>query len=431
MTDRPPYRVPSMAEIAALPWNGLTVATTFAGAGGSSLGYRLAGFKVVWASEFVEAARAVYEANKASGTIVDGRDVREVDPAALLKTLGLRAGELDVLDGSPPCSDFSTAGKRSKGWGKVKKYSETEQRVDDLFFEFVRVLRGLRPKTFVAENVSGLVKGVAKGYFVEILQAMKASGYRVEARLLDAQWLGVPQQRQRIIFVGVREDLKLDPVHPTPLPYRHSVRDAIGAVGRIVGGNYANFSQRGAVISKDAPAPAITAGVHGGGPHQFYVEPEADISEQAIGREYDRLNPGEASDRYFNLVRSDQSRPAPTITASGGMNSGIACAVHPSEKRKFSIAELKRLCSFPDDFALSGTYAQQWERLGRAVPPMMMKAIAEAIRDRVLLPLRERTRTPARARRSADRSTNGSRPRGEERRRSSRRDEARTQTPAE
>src|SRR5207248_5858022 len=129
---------------------------------------------------------------------------------------GLTAGEVDVMEGSPPCASFSTAGKRQAGWGQVRPYSDTRQRTDDLFFEFARLVRGVRPKVFVAENVSGLVKGTAKGYFKEILRALKGCGYRVEARLLDAQWLGVPQVRQRIIFVGVREDLGVGPAFPKP-----------------------------------------------------------------------------------------------------------------------------------------------------------------------------------------------------------------------
>lgn len=357
-----------MAEIAKVRKTGLKVASTFAGCGGSSLGYRMAGFEVVWANEFVDAARAVYEANKSPGTIVDGRDIRKIRPEEVLSRTKLKRGELDVLDGSPPCSDFSTAGKRSEGWGRVKKYSDVEQRVDDLFFEFVRMIDGLKPKVFVAENVSGLIKGVAKGYFIEIMRAMRGCGYDVEARLLDAQWLGVPQQRQRVIFVGTRIDLNVPPAYPAPFAYRYSIRDALGLA-----------------------------------PFQFEVEREADISGQAIGKEYDRLNPGQSSEKYFNLVRSDASAPSPTITASGGQNSGIACAVHPTEKRKFSIAELKRLCAFPDDFVLTGSYAQQWERLGRAVPPLMMRAIAEAVRDRVLL----RARSAAPARGSRGRSTSG------------------------
>jgi len=458
---KPPYRVPSMAEIAAVEPNGLKVISTFAGCGGSSLGYRMAGFKVLWASEFVERARLDYEANAAQGTVVDGRDIRQVDPLEVLRTVGLQPGELDVLDGSPPCASFSTSGKRDKKWGTVSKYSDREQRTDDLFFEFVRFAKAMRPRVFVAENVSGLVKGVAKGYFLEILAAMKKVGYRVEARLLDAQWLGVPQQRQRIIFVGVRRDLGLEPAYPSPLPYRYSVRDALPwisraihdtsgdrSVGEItnrpaptitVGGlqpNACHFKVVEATVFQsdkythlkdvtdtpaltiratpgegkkkpfvvervvqgpevdqrnegrdlsDGPAPTVVAGdAEKRTPRQFVVEqfvvePETDISGQAIGKEYDRLNPGQESDKYFNLKRAPISEPCQTVTASGGMNSGIASVTHPTEKRKFSIAELRRVCGFPDDFALGGTYAQQWERMGRAVPPVMMAAIARSV----------------------------------------------------
>jgi DNA (cytosine-5)-methyltransferase 1 len=492
---KPPYRPPMMAEIAAIPWNGLNVASTFAGAGGSSLGYRMAGFRVLWANEFVEAAREVYRLNAREGTIIDGRDIRAVKPEEVLAATGLKAGELDVLDGSPPCAAFSTAGKRAKTWGKVRNYSDKAQKTDDLFFEFARLLDGIRPRAFVAENVSGLVKGVAKGYFLEILAALKGCGYRVEARLLDAQWLGVPQARQRMIFIGVRDDLGLKPAFPAPLPYRYSVRDALpwlsGAVhetsgqpeysrGEIInrpappimpsqaGRRHFQVTQAdrfdtllevtdrpaltikatidrsspriearvihdtsglfGAGDVTDRPCPAITVGVHSvnslhfrveervvgvasrdriygrevrsldepsptiqaGGANgmnqsQFglAVEPEADISRFAIGGEWDKIGPGEQSERYFNLVRPSEYGPSPTITADGGCSS-LASVTHPTEKRKFTIAELKRICAFPDDFVLTGTYAQQWERLGRAVPPAMMFRVASALRDVLL-----------------------------------------------
>src|SRR5689334_7614439 len=98
-----------MAEIAALPWNGFNVASTFSGCGGSSLGYRMAGFRVRWASEFVPAARQTYRANAAPHTIIDGRDIRQVDPQEILTAIDMESGELDLLDGSPPCSSFSMA----------------------------------------------------------------------------------------------------------------------------------------------------------------------------------------------------------------------------------------------------------------------------------------------------------------------------------
>ncbi len=453
MTDpsKPPYRVPLMSEVAALPWNGFNVVSTFAGCGGSSTGYRMAGFRVLWASEFIDAARETYLANARPGTIVDGRDIREVMPEDILAATGLKVGEIDVFDGSPPCASFSTAGKREKAWGQVKKYSDKEQRADDLFFEYARLVKGLQPKVFVAENVSGLVKGTAKGYFLEILAALKACGYRVSARLLDAQWLGVPQARQRLIFVGVREDLRIEPAHPKPLPYRYSIRDALPWIHRVV---HDTSGQYGAGEVTDRPSPAITVGVNsvnslhykvegpeqeiiavgangefgtekwqspdlpartiGASPntgngkvgagdvlirvaearkiHQKDVVPDnvgASLEGYAIGDEWDKLKPGEQSERFFSLVRTHPDEPCPTVTAGGaasgaGAPGSVAAVTHPTEKRKFTIAELRRIGGFPDDFVLTGTYAQQWERIGRAVPPVMMKAIAETVRDEIL-----------------------------------------------
>jgi len=423
--DKPPFAVPSMTEIAALPWNGFTAASTFSGCGGSSLGYRMAGFRVLYANEFIPAARETYRANAAPYTHLDDRDIRTVTAQSILDLIGLKAGELDLLDGSPPCASFSTAGKREKGWGEVKKYSDSEQRSDDLFFEFARLVEGIQPKVFVAENVSGLIKGSAKGYFLEILAALKACGYRVSARLLDAQWLGVPQARQRLIFVGVRNDLQIDPVHPTPLPYRYSIRDALPWITR-VDHDTSGLWSTGNVT--DRPSQTITVGVNsvnanhfkvvgagGNGPFGTakwqtldepartigaqpvtgngragagdlllqVVEAEADISRFAIGEQWDKIGPGGQSDKYFQLVRPSADGPSPTITAAGGVSS-LAAVTHPTEKRKFSIAELRRICGFPDDFVLTGTYGQQWERLGRAVPPVMMSHIAATVRDSIL-----------------------------------------------
>src|SRR5512139_3930873 len=100
-----------MAEIVAVPDNGLRVISTFSGCGGSCLGYRMAGFRVAWASEFIPAAADVYRANHPETTL-DTRDIREVQPAEILSEINLKAGELDLMDGSPPCASFSTAGKR-------------------------------------------------------------------------------------------------------------------------------------------------------------------------------------------------------------------------------------------------------------------------------------------------------------------------------
>ncbi len=340
-TGKPPYCVPSMAEVRAVPWNGLNVVSTFAGCGGSSLGYRMAGFRVLLACEIDEVARASYAANASDWTALEPRSVKLVEAREVLATTGLGIGELDVLDGSPPCTSFSTAGKREAGWGKMKEHAGARQHnIEDLFFEYARLVEGLMPRVFVAENVSGLVKGVAKGYFKDILRALKRPGYRVAARLLDAQWLGIPQARQRLIFIGVRDDLGLEPAHPAPLPYRYSVREAmpwIGRDARQIVGNDGFVPRFGSV---DVPHPTIMA-------------------QGSCG-------------------------------SSGQIISPAASVVHPIERRKFTIAELKRICAFPDDFELCGTYSEQWRQLGNAVPPLMMRAVAEAVRDRVLLPAQQR-----------------------------------------
>lgn len=442
MVDKPPYCVPSMREIESLPWNGYSVVSTFSGAGGSSLGYKMAGFRVLWANEFIPAAQDTYRANYPD-TILDTRDIRTIQPDEILQAIGMKAGELDLLDGSPPCASFSTAGKREAGWGKVKPYSDTKQRTDDLFFEYTRLLQGLQPKTFVAENVSGLVKGTAKGYFLEILAALKDCGYVVSAKLLDAQWLGVPQMRQRVIFVGVRNDLVakhgVRPAHPKPLPYRYSVREALpwivkqavanevyedaslrpamtvlqstgGRTSSTLSGEHlhkveallhAYRDKRGAFGNDgditDQPAPTVlrdSIGTHwivGGDTNpRLFVETETDISRFAIGAEWDKLKPGEQSSKYYQLVRAPLDGPCPTVTQAAGTAWSPAAAAgvtHPTEKRKFSIAELRRICAFPDDFIFTGTYSQQWERMGRAVPPVMMFHIAWTIRDEVLCKL--------------------------------------------
>ncbi len=328
---KPPYRVPSMTEISAIPWNGLNVCSLFAGCGGSSLGYRMAGFRVLWVNEFIEAARDCYRTNMSPGTIVDERDVRDVDPADVLERIKMKRGELDLLDGSPPCAAFSSAGKRQAGWGEVRSYSDTEQRTDDLFDQFVRLLRGIQPRTFVMENVSGFAKGVSKGEFIRVLRELRGSGYRASCKLLDAKFLGVPQSRQRTIFVGVREDLfdldtgeEIVPVFPSVSSHSYTVRDVLPHIVRIQTGSYCSIWRN---------------------------------SEEVMG----------------TIAQSDGSRGHRSQIETRGTG-GIL------KRRKWTIDELKTICSFPKDFIITGDYEQQWERLGRAVPPLMMQAIAEKIK---------------------------------------------------
>lgn len=349
---KPPYTVPTMRQVRAVPDNGWRVASLFSGSGGSSLGYRLAGFRVAYANEFVEAARETYLANSPK-TYVDDRDVRTVTGEFIFHAAGT---EIDLLDGSPPCASFSVAGLRHDAWGESKKYSDTKQRTDDLFDEYVRIVGELRPKVFVAENVAGLVKGPSKGIFLEVLAALRRHGYRVEARVLNAAYLGVPQSRARLFFLGVRNDLGLDPVFPKPLPYVYTIRDVLpaaadGAPQQIVRagrGGRDNWGENWGTIL--APVGTLGASPSTGagrspastvvtlGPPPF-VDPET------------------GADIAFKRVRN---------------------------ARRLTLPELRLVSSFPADFVLTGTYAQRWERVGRAVPPLMMRAIAETVRDEIL-----------------------------------------------
>jgi len=370
---KPPFRLPSMAEVAAARGTaGLTVASTFAGCGGSCLGFEMAGFRTVWANEFVPAAREVYAANH-PGVPLDDRDIRKVQPADVLGAVGLERGELDVLNGSPPCASFSMSGKRDAHWGEVKKYSDRKQRTDDLFFEFVRLLDGIQPRAFVAENVAAITQGVAVGYFKEIVRALEGAGYRVACRILDAQWLGVPQTRRRAIILGVRKDLDREPDFPKPLGYRYSLRDVLP-----------DLKRRAAMVGPGLVRDGSIVGTA--------IEKEWRKLTPYRGklREWARLHPGQKSSKYLNLIRASPDEPSPCITAAGG-GRGVASVTHPYEPRKFSIDELRRVCGFPADFVLTGTYQQQWERLGRAVPPPMMRAVAAALRDGLFTEL-DRTR---------------------------------------
>lgn len=409
-SEKPPYRVPSVADTRSQPPGELRSVSTFSGAGGSCYGLEMAGFQTLLACEFVPQQADTYEANHPAPVV--RLDIRDVTASDLLALAGVEVGELDLLEGSPPCQPFSTSGPNVKTWGTARDESGRGGR-EDLFFDFVRLLGEMKPRAFLAENVSGLVRGAAKGYFKKIHAALAEQGYRVEARMLDAQWLGVPQVRRRVIFVGVRLDLELAPAFPDPLPYRYTIRDALPWIERVGydGGQSrpgSNWGRRQTVYG-DEPVPTIEAyGIFGDTPNgvgKYWVESRkirhredvgdlvaADIDGYAIADEWDRLAPGQTSDRYFNLVKPDPDQPIPTVTSVGAGGAedvfapgGIASVTHPTERRKFTIAELRCLCGFPDDYVLLGSYAQRWGSLGNAVPPPMMFHVGRALAEKVLL----------------------------------------------
>lgn len=310
-----------------------TVFSCFHCGGGSSMGYKLAGFRVLGGVEIDPQMMELYRANHSPEfSFLEG--VQEFNKRA---EVPLALAEIDILDGSPPCSSFSMAGSREDAWGDEKKFREGQavQVLDDLFFHFIETARRLRPKIVVAENVKGLILGNAKGYVKEIFAKFRESGYEAQLFLLNASRMGVPQARERTVFVARRKDLELPPLRlafgETPITVSQILRGADTGDGRKLTGKVLD--------------------------------------------EWHKTKIGGSSEKYFQLVRPNLARPSPTITASAG--GGGASVTHPLEPRKFSTGEARRLQTFPEDYNFLNV--DPLYVMGMSVPPFMMQRIADQI----------------------------------------------------
>lgn len=325
-----------------------TVVSTFAGCGGSSLGYSMAGFRELLAVEWDDNAVATFKLNFPNVPVYHG-DIAKLSVEQVLSMTGLQPGQLDVFDGSPPCQGFSTAGKRVM-----------DDPRNQLFREFVRLLQGLKPKVFVMENVSGMVKGKMKLVFVEILKELKASGYKVSARLLNAMYFNVPQSRQRMIFIGVREDLGLMPSHPAAQWKPPTVGDAIIS------------------LENEAYNEALC--------HVWQTNTPTDNERIARVPEGDKLaNYGYTFNSAYRRV--DRRTPCPTLTRGGSIGictSGSSWYSHYKHNRGLSGREGARIASFPDGFNFVGKAYDICSRIGNSVPPLFMRSIAANIRNEIL-----------------------------------------------
>lgn len=181
------------------------VFSCFSCGGGSTMGYKLAGFDVIGCNEIDGRMMSIYKANHnprfAFLEPIQEFKQREDLPDELYN--------LDILDGSPPCSTFSMAGSRESAWGKEKRFREgqTKQVLDTLFFDFIDLAKKLQPKIVIAENVKGLLLGEAKKYVQRIYSEFDRAGYACQHFLLNAQYMGVPQRRERVFFICLRKDL--------------------------------------------------------------------------------------------------------------------------------------------------------------------------------------------------------------------------------
>ena len=359
--------------------NKFTVISTFAGGGGSSTGYKLSGGNILAVNEFIDEARTTYRENYLSTPIIPD-DIKDLSGQDILDVAGIGVGELDILDGSPPCSAFSVAGKlshssdgkHSDGWGQTKNYSDGKmvENIEDLFFEFLRIAKDIKPKIIIAENVAGLTVGEAKTYFNKIQNTFEEIGYDVSAKVLDSRYFGVSQTRTRVFFIGIRSDIT-----------------------EKVGLTFLNISSIFPVESKQlVPLGQALEGL-------VYDDEEVKMltekfSKTAYWKDTGSkmpTNPDKVltgadyhyKGHHFNLKRGSLKTPVPTLTAMGS-NDTTAGAFHWSEPRKLTIGELKRIQSLPDDFKLTGKWNQKSERIGRMVPPLLLKTLADSVYEKVI-----------------------------------------------
>ena len=370
-----PYNLKDVKEASAQ--KKFNVISTFAGGGGSSTGYRLAGGDILCINEFVEEARKTYKENYPDTPIIPG-DIKELTGKDFLEVANIKEGELDILDGSPPCSAFSMCGtlgksgsKHSDGWGKTKKYSDGKmvENIEDLFFEYLRVAKDIKPKVIIGENVAGLLAGEAKFKLNEIVNTFEKIGYDVSYKVLDASYFGVPQRRNRVFFIGVRED----------------VTEAIGLSFMNIAGIFPQENKEVVTIGEAFDGLELdpeelkwcTDTWINSAHYKDTASLMPDDPDKVLGG-----NDYHPKGWHFNVKKMSRHHPAPTITTN-------ADVCHFIEKRRLTISEIKRIMGLPDDFIVTGSMSQKLERCGRMVPSLMMKALAESVYKNVIEPYNE------------------------------------------
>jgi DNA (cytosine-5)-methyltransferase 1 len=322
-----------------------TCVSLFSGAGGSSLGYSSAGYRELLAADRDQRACEVFRRNFPAVPVHEG-DIAVLDPSAL----ELPPGGLDLLDSSPPCQAYSMTGLRRPGDPRGQ-----------LWRQVIRLAGTWQPRVLVLENVPGLVQGAMRAVFRDICAALGGLGYRVEARLVDSSFLGVPQNRLRVFIVAVRCDLDTPPVFPVPRTRPVTVREAWEGLDDP--GAFDAPSGKGARL-----APLVEPGRNG-----------SDALRRRGGRPV-----------HFSCVRLAWDKPANTLVREvrPGTASGY---LHPAEDRFCGVRELARLQGFPDSWDWTGLrYADVHHLVGNSVPPPVARAVGET-----LLPLLAARAVPA------------------------------------
>ena len=313
--------------------NEYNVFGTFICGGGSTMGYKLAGFNHLGGVEIDPPIADIYKTNHKPKHLYN-LDIREFNKLIDLPT---ELFNLDILDGSPPCSTFSMAGSREKAWGKEKVFREgqAKQSLDDLVFVYCDTIIKLQPKVFLLENVKGIIQGNAKVYSKNIVKKMTDAGYNVQVFCLNAASMGVPQKRERVFFIGHKKEysvpkLKLE-FNEVAIPF--------GEIKET--GLQEGISGQRAKMWEDCKQGKSFATVSNGS--------------------------------NFSSMRLSDNEVCNTITAN--QCEGF---FHSTEKRKISDNECKLIGTYPFDYNFK--QLRPMYLIGMSVPPVMTAQIANQIK---------------------------------------------------
>ena len=325
------------------------VFSCFACGGGSTMGYKLAGFDVIGCNEIdskmIEAYKANHNPKYAFLEPIQTFKMREDLPQELY--------ELDILDGSPPCSSFSMAGNREKDWGKNKVFREGQamQVLDTLFFDFIDLAKKLQPKVVVAENVKGLLLGDAIQYVRQIYREFDLAGYYCQHWLLDASKMGVPQRRERVFFIALRKDLA------KPFLKQMNLFDILPELNLVFNEPEIKYSE-----FADYEGENITEYAKKAWDNRKYGDNNIAESKARCGMKVSDMNTG--------YVYED--KVCQTLTAKGRHGSLLF-----SKPIRLSKAEFCNVGTYPQDYDFAKT---GWGYLiGMSVPPVMTANIATEI----------------------------------------------------
>lgn len=334
----------SLADLESVPKNGIKVASTFACGGGSTMGYKRAGCKVIAANDVDPEMAWHYKLNlnPKHYFLCPIRDLLTADlPPELF--------ELDILDGSPPCSTFSMAGSREDGWGKEKHFREgqTKQVLSDLFFDYLDLVERLKPRVAIAENVKGMILGNAKGYTKLVMTRFKELGYRPQLFLVNAADCGVPQKRERVFFCAVRNDIDVPLLKLAPQHQWISAGEATADLQVLTDAEI-----------RETVAPPCYVKLHG-------RTNKGDSLSVARKKETGK-------DGYFQAIRMNEAKPSHSLLSQPQHT------IHWDYPRNLTFREWKRLGSFPDDYQAKTDRIGKY-MIGMSVPPKMMESVARAV----------------------------------------------------